>query len=197
MDSKRFSIMSVIVIGGNPGTGKTMIAAELSEKLGLPVVQLGTIAEENGCIREHDAARSSNVIDEDCLVEAIHDLLYETDKDFIIEGHYVDLVPSRKVKEIIILRTHPDILRERLLKRGYDKAKVNENVEAEVMGVCQMDAIFSFGEDAVYELDTTTMSVEECVTAIMEILGSKKKPEHIDWMDLLEEQGILDDYISI
>ena len=189
--------MNAIVIGGNPGTGKTMIAAELGKKLGLPVVQLGTIAEENGCIREHDEERSSNVIDEDCLVEAIHNLFYETDEDFIIEGHYVDLVPSRKAKEIIILRTHPDTLRERLLERGYDKAKVNENVEAEVMGVCQMDAIFSFGEDAVYEIDTTRMSVDECVDTIIEILGSKKKPEHIDWMDFLEEQGILDDYISL
>lgn len=189
--------MSVIVIGGNPGTGKTMIAAELSKKLELPVVQLGTIAEENGCIREHDDQRSSNVIDEDCLVEAIHNLFYENDEDFIIEGHYVDLVPSRKVKEIIILRTHPDVLRERLLERGYDKAKVNENVEAEVMGVCQMDAIFSFGEDAVYEIDTTSISVDECVNTIIEILGSNKKPEHIDWMDLLEEQGILEDYISL
>ena len=64
----------------------------------------------------------------------------------ILEGHYIDLIPSRQVERVFILRTHPDELKNRLTSRDYSETKLGENLESEIYGVCQMDAIDAFGE---------------------------------------------------
>ena len=189
--------MSIIVVGGTPGTGKTEVARELGSILSKRVVSLGELAREAGCITEYDEERDSGVIDEDCLVEAIMDLLdtYK-DEDLIIEGHYVDLVPASKVRMAFILRTHPETLRERLREREYPQAKIRENVEAEVVGVCQMDAIEVFGEELVVEVDTTGLSPKDVARNILQSLESPTAPRRIDWMEMLEKEGRLDDFLE-
>ncbi len=187
--------MKIIAIGGTPCTGKTTIAEQLGKALGREVINLGDVAIEAGCITEEDLERDTTIIDEDCLVEALMDVLYERQDDLIIEGHYVDLVPWSSLDFTVILRTHPDILRERLRSRGYSEPKIAENVEAEVFGVCQLDALDSFGEEFVFEIDTSDMSPEEAVKLIVSFLDSDEPIKRIDWMDFLEEKGILDDYI--
>ncbi len=187
--------MPAVVIGGTPGTGKTKTARILGSRLAVEIVSLGELAERKGCITAQDKARDTGIINEDCLVEAILDVVDDRSKRIIIEGHYVDLVPFDSVEIAVILRTHPQILRERLLERGYSKAKVDENVEAEVLGVCQLDALDAFGEDMVYEIDTTSLSPPEVASRIEELLKSETAPVRIDWMEMLEEEGRLDDFL--
>ncbi|TFF91442.1 hypothetical protein EU545_04050 [Candidatus Thorarchaeota archaeon] len=187
--------MKIIAIGGTPCTGKTTIAKQLGEALGREVINLGDVAIESGCITEEDLQRDTTVIDEDCLVEALMDLLQDREDDLIIEGHYIDLVPWSSLDFTVVLRTHPDILRERLQARGYSEPKVAENVEAEVFGACQLDALDSFGEEFVFEIDTSEISPEEAVRMIVGFLDTDKPAKRIDWMALLEDQGTLDDYI--
>jgi adenylate kinase len=192
----RFGPMALILIGGTPGTGKTEVTKVLAQRLECDVAHLGDIAKENGCISEHDDDRDTGVINEDCLVEAILDLLDEHDDALIIEGHYIDLVPGGGVSKIFLLRAHPDILIERLKARGYEQAKVTENMEAEIFGVCQLDAIDAFGEQRVFEIDTSDLSVTETVERIMQLLGSREQPIRIDWMEELESEGRLEDYVK-
>ncbi len=187
--------MKIVLIGGTPGTGKTAVAEILRKRLKRKVVNLGQIALDGNCIREHDDERQTQVIDEDCLVFAVEEYLEEADSDLVIEGHYIDLVPSRPVEKVFVLRTHPDTLMKRLTERNWDTSKVRENVEAEVFGVCQLDAIDAFGEEKVYEIDTTDKSAEETANKILQRLISKKKPSRIDWMTQLEDEGKLDDYV--
>ncbi len=188
--------MNIVLLGGNPGTGKTEVASALGKELERDVIVLGTLAKESKCIGEYDDARDTNVIDEDCLVEVIFSLLERLEDDIIIEGHYIDLVPSNKVERVIILRTHPNDLKERLISRSYSEEKVTENLESEIFGVCQMDAINAFGEDKVYEIDTTENTLEETVEEIVETLTSNDPPIRYDWMTELEEEGRLQDFIS-
>jgi adenylate kinase len=189
--------MPAILIGGTPCTGKSEVAQSLALRLDALLVSLGDIAEHNGCISDYDAFRDSGVIDEDCMVEAIIDLVEEEDENLlIIEGHYIDLVPSSFVKFAFILRAHPDILRERLKLRNYTKQKLDENVEAEVIGVCQMDSLFAFGEEKVYEIDTSTISQDEVVETILDTIANLPKPRRIDWMAALEEEGRVNEYLK-
>ncbi len=188
--------MTAILVGGTPGTGKSEVAAILGDRLKAKVVSLGELAKQAGCISEQDIERDTDVIDEDCLVDAILDFLEGEPDRIIIEGHYVDLVPYDSVDRVFILRTHPEALRERLAARGYSKEKVAENIEAEVIGVCQMDAIESFGEARVFEIDTTDLTPTQAADKIVEMMKPRTRSPRYDWMELLESEGRLDEFLS-
>jgi len=188
--------VTAILVGGTPGTGKSEVAAVLGKRLKVKVVSLGELAKHANCISEEDLERDTDVIDEDCLVDAILDLFERESDRIIIEGHYVDLVPYSSVERAFVLRTHPEKLRERLMARGYSKEKVSENVEAEVIGVCQMDAIESFGEAKVFEIDTTEMTSSKVADKIVEMMSSRVPSPRYDWMELLENEGRLDEFLN-
>jgi adenylate kinase len=190
------NFMSVILVGGSPGTGKTKVAKILGSKLSVAVISLGDFADESGCITAEDKARNTGIINEDCLVDALLKLTEDKSKRIVIEGHYIDLVPSSSVQWVFILRTHPEKLRARLSERSYSNEKVTENVEAEVMGVCQMDALDAFGEAKVFELDTTELSAPQTAEKIDMMMKNKSSPTRIDWMSQLEEQGRLDEFLT-
>jgi adenylate kinase len=82
------------------------------------------------------------------------------------------------------------------MKRNYSKEKVDENVEAEVIGVCQLDAIEAFGEEKVFEIDTTTMAPADVASRIADILAGGQQPVRIDWMEMLDHEGRLDEYLT-
>ena len=189
--------MSVILIGGTPGTGKTKVAKALGARLSVDVISLGDLADAEGCISAEDKARDTGIINEDCLVDAIIDIV-EADKGkrLLIEGHYIDLVPNGSVQWAFLLRTHPEQLRLRLQERNYSEAKVAENVEAEVLGVCQLDALEAFGEKKVFEVNTTGLNSAETVEVIEKFLKDPKESTRIDWMETLEAEGRLDEFLS-
>jgi len=188
--------MSVLLVGGTPGTGKSKVAQVLGSRLSVKVINLGDLADENECISAVDKARDTGVIDEDCLISAIEEVIDDVKGQIVVEGHYIDLVPFSSVDYVFILRTHPDELKKRLSSRDWSKEKIVENVEAEVIGVCQLDAIESFGEEIVFEIDTTDLSPVQVADEIQRILKSDEEPERIDWMELLENEGRLDEYLS-
>jgi len=190
------AFMSVILVGGSPGTGKTKVAKILGSKLSVEVISLGDFADKSGCVKAEDRARKTGIINEDCLVDALLDLTDDKSKRMVIEGHYIDLVPSSSVQWVFILRTHPQTLRARLSERNYSNDKITENVEAEVIGVCQMDAIDAFGEARVFEIDTSELSAPESAEKIEDLMKTKSSPDRIDWMSLLEEEGRLDEFLS-
>lgn len=181
--------MSVILIGGSPGTGKTKVASILGAKLSVQIISLTTLADKAGCVSMKDKVRNTGIINEDCLVDAIINEVEATRKRVIMEGHYIDLVPSGSVEIVFILRTHPAILRERLTERGYTESKVNENVEAEVIGVCQLDALDSFGEAKVIEIDTSHKQPSDSVDTMLEVMKNPAQGNRIDWMQKLEQEG--------
>lgn len=187
--------MSVILIGGSPGSGKTKVASILGAKLSTEVISLTVLAEKSGCISMKDKVRDTGIINEDCLVDAIINEVGEKRKRVVVEGHYIDLVPSGSVEIVFILRAHPAVLRERLTKRGYTESKVNENVEAEVIGVCQMDALDSFGEAKVFEIDTSQGPPSDSVDTMIELMKNPAQGNRIDWMHQLEQEGRLADFL--
>jgi adenylate kinase len=188
--------MPVILVGGSPGTGKTRVAKILGSKMSVEVISLGQLADDSGCITREDKIRKTGVINENCLVDALVELTSDKSKSFIIEGHYIDLVPSSTVQWVFILRTHPETLKKRLSERDYSKEKVNENVEAEVFGVCQMDALDAFGETKVHEVDTTGKNAPETAERIEALIKESPEPTRIDWMAQLEEEGRLEEFVS-
>ena len=160
-----------IALTGTPGTGKTQVAELLAKRLGLRLIKLNEFALGKGWVLGRDSDRDSAIIDIQKVKE------FEWPDDCVIEGHFAHDVPADFT---VVLRTEPTELKKRLEKKGWPESKVQENLEAEAMGIIADEA----GENAV-EIDTTGKSPEEVAERIVSVLSGKAKPDRCDFTDYL------------
>ncbi|MBD3210003.1 AAA family ATPase [Candidatus Micrarchaeota archaeon] len=155
-----------IVITGIPGTGKTLLAEKIAGNMNLLIVRIADIARESRLDRgnEHE-------VDIRKLAPKL-EFLRERE-DYVVEGHLAcELrLPSDVV---VVLRTHPYVLRERLEKRGYKGEKLKENLEAEMLDYCVQRVEQEYGAEPL-ELDTTNRLVDESARVLEEAIRQKKK----------------------
>jgi adenylate kinase len=166
-------------ITGTPGTGKSSVASELGQR-GYHVIHMTDIVQPY--VTGKDPERDTLIVDVGRWAEEFEPV------EGIVEGHLAHFLPCDRT---IVLRCRPDILRERLIKRGYHIAKVNENVEAEALDVILIETLEERDPDTVLELDTTPLSPEECADRIGQFIRAEIPPSHgsIDWSAYLEATG--------
>ncbi len=126
---------------------------------------------------EKDKERDSHVVDIGALAKWVRSLNRDP---LIVESHYSHLIAPDTV---IVLRTHPDVLKKRLREKGFDEKKILENAEAELVDVILLESMDVC--DDVYEIDTTERTPEEvrdCILSIIEEGASDFKPGKIDWL---------------
>lgn len=58
----------------------------------------------------------------------------------VIDGHLSHELSSRIVDVVVVVRCDPKTLHRRLLLRKYSPAKIQENMDAEIFGVCEEEA---------------------------------------------------------
>lgn len=72
------------------------------------------------------------------------------------------------------MRTTNDILYPRLESRGYNEKKINENIEAEIFQVVKDEAVESYKEDIVWELNSNTVEdMEENTERVLNFIRGK------------------------
>jgi len=179
-----------IVISGTPGVGKTLVATRLASRLGLSYINLSDLVVRESLYIDVDEVRGSLIIDEDRLVGRLTELLSGSESDVIVDSHYGEVIPDEFVRTIFVLRLSPIILYERLTSRGWDKEKVKENVEAEILGICTYNALNEHPESKVCEVDVTNKEVDEVVEEIVNVLNNVKKCEV--WVDWLSNEALKD-----
>ncbi len=165
----------MVSITGTPGTGKTAVSSILRTKGYNVTAQNDTIEKY---VLERDEERDAIVIDEDLWAEEFPVF------DGIIEGHVTHLLSSDRV---IVLRCRPDVLQERLEKRGYSDAKVKENVLAEALDSILIETVECHSDDEILEIDTTSAAVEDTAAKIDEFIKGLI-PAHFgdtDWSEFL------------
>jgi len=178
----------VIVISGTPGVGKTSVAKALAERLNGVYVNLSELVLKNKLYVEYDYERKSYIIDEEKVQKEIMRISEKNnDRYVIIDSHYGELAPKEIVIKAFIIRYNPLMLARRLKLRGWDEEKIKENVQAEILGVCTINALKEYGAEYVYEIDGTNKSVDEILKEIIEVLSSRRKVrmEFIDWLSIL------------
>ncbi|WXG46014.1 MAG: adenylate kinase family protein [Candidatus Atabeyarchaeum deiterrae] len=185
--------MNSVLISGTPGTGKTTLATKLSECRGYGLIDMGRLAETEHIYVRIDAGRDTKIIDERKLSIRVEREIRSTKGKVIIPSHYAEIVKPKLVDKIIVLRTRPSELRKRLMHRGWSEGKIQENLEAEILGVCSYNALTKYGRSKVYEIDTTSLSPDETLKIALDILESKEESHiagSIDWLAELEESEL-------
>jgi adenylate kinase len=201
----------IIFITGTPGVGKTTVANYLNEKLrkkyNLKIFKINEIAIENDLIQGEDSEKGYKIVDIDKLNKKLFEIInndniedlnqdIKNNKDInisddleileiaIVEGHLSHLCDH--CDKVIVLRLNPESLEKRLKKRNYSESKIQENLEAESLAVCTIEAFEKHG-DIVNEIDTTDMSIDEVIINIKKIIFDEKdfpagKIDFMDWL---------------
>ena len=172
---KRKCRLSVnIALTGTPGTGKT----SLSSKLDNTVVSINNHYSD---ISNGKDEEGNWLIDLDKLNEVINVKIHS---NCIFEGHVSHFLND--IGMTIVLRCNPKKLKERLDSRKYTDAKIRENMEAEALNIITEEAIEFHGENKVFELDTSTNSLDESLTKLKEIIGGNlKSDKRIDYSETI------------
>ncbi|MCD6538275.1 adenylate kinase family protein [Candidatus Bathyarchaeota archaeon] len=189
----------IYIVTGTPGVGKSSISKMLASILGARLVSIGELVKREGLYTGWDKERETLIADTDRLSERISEIIDAERRTIIIEGHYaIHVVPPEKVDLIFVLRRDPRDLKKTLEDRGYSRRKIIENLAAEILDVCLFDAVDVCGVEKLCEIDTTSKSPEEVVDEMISIIKGERKPEVgiVDWLEMLESKGILDDYLK-
>ena len=91
--------------------------------------------------------------------------------------------------KVLVLRLNPHILQNRLKSRSYSENKIHENLEAEALGVCAVEAYENHWKNA-NEIDTTNLEVKNVVAIIKDILFNRNEfpMGNVDFMQWILEK---------
>ena len=166
----------VLVLTGNPGVGKHTVSQRLAETLGYKIIDINKEAIKSGMREQNDS------IDVD--VDKTKKLLEEKISDeSIVVGHLAPFVVSKElVSKVIVLRKNPYDLIQIYDKRNYSDEKKNDNLGSEILGVIAYDSIEKFGEEKTFQINTTSLTVEEITKKIEGVINGTSKGDTVDWL---------------
>lgn len=155
-----------VAVTGTPGTGKTSATNDV--RTDLLVIHLNEIIESEGLYTERDEDRDSLVAD----IDAVADWLDGQD-DVLFESHLAHYFDADSV---VVLRCHPEALRDRLESRGEPAAKAEENAESEALDGILIETVERHDQDRVFEIDTTDRSPIETAREIERVIAGDREP---------------------
>jgi len=189
----------VILITGTPAVGKTTTAKELAAKLDADYINLYDYAKTNNLTLDIDHERKTIIIDEEKTRPKLAETINASEKpNIIIDGHYASAVtPQELVSYVFVLRRNPLELKVFMEKCGFEGPKLWENLSAEILDVCLIEAV-QMQPDKVCELNVTGKTVEAVVREILDVLEMRKRCNIgiVDWLGMLEREGLTDQYLK-
>ncbi len=179
-----------IVITGTPGVGKHTIGKEISQKLGLKIIDINEIAKNSGLFEQND---ESNDVDTEKLQEILREKI--SNKSIII-GHLAPYVlDSEKIDRVIVLRRSPYDLIQVYEKRGYSDKKSKENASSEILGVITYDAINQL-QDKVIQINVTSRDIQEVLERVESAISGNIDSEEVDWLELVTKNNDLKKFFA-
>ena len=170
-----------LVITGTPGTGKTAVAKIISKSKKMIHLDLNHAIKEKHLYKGYDKKRDSYIANMKKVANYIA-VFERKNKELLIDGHLAHLVPAKFVDIVIVLRCEPLVLKKRLKKRRWNKQKIEENAEAEFIGIIAYEAREKHKK--VFEINTTGKSIRKVAQEVERVLKGKgaKYKKQIDWI---------------
>ncbi|NHI91129.1 MAG: AAA family ATPase [Candidatus Lokiarchaeota archaeon] len=193
-------MVKVIIITGTPGTGKTTLAKLICETTNSKLFEINSIVIQNEFFEDWDEERNVPIVNNEKIFLFFQDYLKSSsdEKIIIVEGHYFEFIPEGLIDKIVILRSYPSILKQRLINKNFNDLKINENVQAEILGSIMGIVIDKYSKISLLQVDTSDMSIENSKNLILNFIEdripSTNQSEYIDWLPILEEKKELDSY---
>jgi len=189
----------VILVTGTPCVGKTTVARQLANCLGALYVNLTDYAKEKGLIFAKDPKRCTSIVDEEKMRQMLAVTIELSEVSVVVDGHFAASVVSLDLSTcVFVLRRNPVELKAYMKKEGFSDAKIRENLAAEILDVCLVEAVGVHG-DKVCEVDVTGKSVEQTLDECFLVILKKKECicGFVDWLGFLEREGLTDQYLNI
>ena len=162
----------MIIITGTPGTGKSTVSKLLSKKTNSKLISINSLIESYDLTLGTDEKRGYKIVDTQRMIPIVNDIKNKyQDVDIIFEGHITQDYPY--ADKIVVLRCNPDVLKERLSDRKWPEMKVNENISAEILGVCTSESYETYG-DIVQEIDTTDLTAQQVCDELISVINDDK-----------------------
>eukprot|EP00559_Dactyliosolen_fragilissimus_P001808 CAMPEP_0184863778 /NCGR_PEP_ID=MMETSP0580-20130426/12406_1 /TAXON_ID=1118495 /ORGANISM="Dactyliosolen fragilissimus" /LENGTH=186 /DNA_ID=CAMNT_0027362293 /DNA_START=41 /DNA_END=598 /DNA_ORIENTATION=+ len=150
-----------ILITGTPGVGKTSTAKLIAEQLKMKHLYVGDIIAQNQFYEGFDEELNTHIVDEDKLLDLMEVMIRKANTEenvgVVVDYHACELFPERWFDLVLVLRTNTDVLYDRLIARGYNDLKRNQNMECEIMQVVLEEARESYASEIVHEVDSNTL----------------------------------------
>ncbi|KAG4186492.1 hypothetical protein ERO13_A08G047300v2 [Gossypium hirsutum] len=144
-----------ILVTGTPGTGKTTTSSALAEATNLRHINIGDLVKEKNLHDGWDDDLQCHIINEDLVCDELEDVMEEGGN--IVDYHGCDFFPERWFDLVVVLQTDNTVLYDRLSKRGYEGAKLSNNIECEIFQVLLEEAKESYSEDIVKALKSNNI----------------------------------------
>ncbi|UCB61328.1 MAG: adenylate kinase family protein [Candidatus Bathyarchaeota archaeon] len=189
----------VLVLTGTPGVGKSSIGKLLAIRLSGRYVDLGDLVKTERLHCGFDTLRETLVADIERVSDRVETIIGQTEGYTIVDGHFaMDVVSTTEVFLAFILRRDPDELKQVLKMRGFKPHKTAENIAAEILDICLVDAVKVYGEKKVCEVDVTGRSLEEVAHEILAVIEGHKKCRVgvVDWLSKLESEGRIGEFLE-
>jgi adenylate kinase len=132
--------MKSIIVTGTPGTGKTTLAKGLAKRIRCKYVDVNKLIKAEKLSEGYDNEKQCEIIESRRLNRALLDLQANSMVPLVIDSHLSHYMPKKHVKLCIVAKCDLKELKKRLEARGYPKAKVRENLDAEIFDVCGTEA---------------------------------------------------------
>lgn len=132
--------MKVIIVTGSVGSGKTTLAKKLAKKLDCKYIDVNDVIQKNKLSSSYDKKRKCRIIDTKKLNKTLIKIIKDSKSSLIIDSHLSHYLPKKYVNLCIVTKCNLKLLNKRLKKRRYNKEKIKENLECEIMDICLNEA---------------------------------------------------------